>query len=176
METPGPRPAGDVRTAFARLYDSCADRIHHYLVVQLGSRADADDVLQETFLRLVRERGRLDSVENPVAYAFAVARNESLRFLEQRSRKRGLPTHLAASDLFREAARDQGETRETAEWVAAALARLEPALRELVELKIYGGLTIREIGEVTGLPQGTVATRYRKALDVMRSRMAKECR
>jgi len=34
--------------AFAELYDTCADRIYRYLVVRLGSRADAEDVLQET--------------------------------------------------------------------------------------------------------------------------------
>jgi RNA polymerase sigma-70 factor, ECF subfamily len=40
--------------AFAELYDECADRLHPYLVARLGSRADADDVLQETFAHLVR--------------------------------------------------------------------------------------------------------------------------
>ena len=43
-----------------------------------------------------------------------------------------------------------------------------------MELKVYAGLTFREIGEVIGLPQGTVATRYRSALEKMRGRMAKE--
>ena len=42
------------RAAFAELYATCADRVHHYLVIRLGSRADADDVLQETFVRLAR--------------------------------------------------------------------------------------------------------------------------
>ena len=51
-------------SAFAELYDACADRVHHYLVVRLGSRADADDVLQETFVRLARTRKRLATVEN----------------------------------------------------------------------------------------------------------------
>ena len=44
----------------------------------------------------------------------------------------------------------------------------DPELREIVELKIYADLTFREISEVTGLPQGTVATRYRSALEKMR--------
>ena len=57
---------------------------------------------------------------------------------------------------------------------ATSLARLAPDLREVVELKVYSGLTFREIGAVTGLPQGTVATRYRSALETMRGRMAKE--
>jgi RNA polymerase sigma-70 factor (ECF subfamily) len=47
-------------------------------------------------------------------------------------------------------------------------------LREVVELKVYAGLTFREISAVTGLPQGTVATRYRSALEKMRLQMVKE--
>ena len=68
--------------AFAELYDACADRVHHYLVVRLGSRADADDVLQETFVRLARTRKRLATVENLVAYVFATARNEAIRLID----------------------------------------------------------------------------------------------
>ena len=67
--------------------------------------------------------------------------------------------------LFHEVPRDDLQAIETAEWVVASLARLSDDLREIVELKIYGDLTFREISEVTGLPQGTVATRYRSALE-----------
>jgi DNA-directed RNA polymerase specialized sigma24 family protein len=58
--------------------------------------------------------------------------------------------------------------------VAVLLARLDSSLREIVELKVFGALTFREISEVTGLPQGTVATRYRSALETMRGQPAKE--
>jgi RNA polymerase sigma-70 factor (ECF subfamily) len=69
--------------AFAELYDACADRVHHYLVVRLGSRADADDVLQETFVRLARTRAKLAGVQNPIAYVFAIARNEAARMASE---------------------------------------------------------------------------------------------
>ena len=66
--------------AFASLYDACADRVGHYLLVRLGSRADAEDALQETFCRLVRLREKLANVENLEAYVITVARNEAARF------------------------------------------------------------------------------------------------
>jgi RNA polymerase sigma-70 factor (ECF subfamily) len=68
---------------------------------------------------------------------------------------------------------DDRGARETAQCVRAALARLEPVLREIVELKIYGGLTFQEISQLTGQPQGTVATRYRRAMEKMRSQLAR---
>ena len=75
--------------AFAELYDACADRVHHYLVVRLGSRADADDVLQETFVCLARTRKRLATVENLEAYVFATARNEAIRLVERQAATAG---------------------------------------------------------------------------------------
>jgi len=160
--------------AFAELYDECADRVHHYLVLRLGSRADADDMLQETFVRLARTRKRLAAVENLVAYVFATARNEAIRLVERRSREGRLRAASSRESLFREATDDGLQDIEAAEWAAASLARLSQDLREIVLLKIYADLTFREISELTGLPQGTVATRYRSALEKMRSQMVKE--
>jgi RNA polymerase sigma-70 factor (ECF subfamily) len=164
------------QAAFAELYDACADRMHHYLVVRLGSREDADDVLQETFVRLARTRKRLSGVDNLVAYVFTIARNEAARLAAGRARRREQQAGLAGSVLFMEAAVNDPEAREAAELVAAALRRLEPEGREVVELKTYAGLTFREIAEVTGLPQGTVATRYRTAIGRMRGWLARELR
>jgi len=174
MDHPAERLARGEPSAFAELYDACADRVHHYLFVRLGSRADADDVLQETFVRLARTRKRLASVENLVAYVFATARNEAIRLVERRWREGRLRPAPSRESLFLEARGDGLHDIETAEWTAASLARLSHELREIVELKIYADLTFREISELTGLPQGTVATRYRSALEKMRSQMVEE--
>jgi RNA polymerase sigma-70 factor (ECF subfamily) len=161
--------------AFAELYDAGAGRIHHYLVVRLGSRADADDVLQETFVCLARTRKKLAGVENLMAYVFATARNESTRLMERLQREDRKRAHLSPDSLFQDSRSSLLSERETAEWVTAALQRLSDELREVVELKIYAELTFREISEVTGVPQGTVATRYRTALEKLRGELVKEC-
>ena len=172
----GERLARGDRSAFAELYDGCAHRVHHYLVVQLGSRDDADDVLQETFARLARTSDKLAAVENLTGYVFAAARNEAARLLAQKSReRRQRGAEPAAADLFCEAAGDDLVAREAAEALWAALARLGADEREVVELKTYGGLTLREIAEVTGAPPGTVATRYRTAIARLRGWLKKTC-
>jgi len=168
MNQLGERLAQGDQAAFAELYDACADRIHHYLVAYLGSPEDADDVLQETFVRLARGRKRLAGVDNLAGYAFAVARNEAMRLAGRKARRGQVRTAASGDALFRAAAGADLEARETAELVATALGRLAPECREVVELKTYAGLTFREIGEVTGQPVGTVATRYRTALGRLR--------
>jgi RNA polymerase sigma-70 factor (ECF subfamily) len=162
-------------SAFAELYDTCAGRVGHYLAVYLGSRADADDALQETFLRLARNKRRLAKVDNLAAYVFAVARNEAARLAKRQARRQREKTPLTGEDLFCDVSNDHdAELREAAETVAAALAQLTPDLREVVELKTYGQLTFQQISVVTGLPQGTVATRYRSAVMQMQEWCARQ--
>jgi len=173
MDDLGSRLAHGDPVAFAELYDRNAARLYRYLAVRLGSRADAEDVLHDVFVRLARTRKRLTEVTNLVAYLFAAARNEAARFVARRARGAVAETAGAARLELREAPAGELEGREAVEWVGAALARLEPCLRDIVELKTYGGLTFHEISEVTGLPQGTVATRYRKALEKMRIELAR---
>lgn len=160
--------------AFAELYDACADRVHQYLAMRLGSRADADDVLQETFVCLARTRSRLAKVENLEAYVFATARNEAIRWVERQARHGRHTAALFRESMFREAPRADHQAIETVEWIVTSLARLSEDLREIIELKIYGNLTFREISELTGLPQGTVATRYRSALEKMRLQLVED--
>jgi RNA polymerase sigma-70 factor (ECF subfamily) len=166
------RLARGEEAAFAELYDACADRLHHCVAVRLGSREAAADIVQTAFLRAVKSRRRFRGVDNPVAYMFQIARNQSLRTAKRRRQDQHT---LPAGKLF-VAARDIQPEREDAEVAAAALAKLDAADREIIELKVVAGLTFREIAEVAGLPQGTVATRYRRALESLRGWLAKQFR
>jgi RNA polymerase sigma-70 factor, ECF subfamily len=174
MQALGKRLAAGEPSAFAELYELCAARVYHYLVVRLGSRDAADEVLQEVFLRLVRQRQRLAAVENLSAYVFAIARNEGIRHSGRRLRENQSRRALTAEDLFQETHCDDVELREIAETVAVALQQLPEDLREVVELKIYGGLAFCEIAELLATPQGTVATRYRTALARLKEWFARQ--
>ncbi len=165
------RLARGEQIVFAELYDACADRVYHYLLVRLGTKEDADDAMQEIFFRLARNRRKLAKVDNLDAYVFAIARNEAARLAARRARRQRGQRPFDGEELFRASASD-GEARETAEIVAAALGQLSMELREVVELKTYAGLTFQQIGQATGLPQGTVATRYRSALAKMHTWIA----
>jgi RNA polymerase sigma-70 factor (ECF subfamily) len=173
MGTLQARLARGDQAAFAELYDACADRVGHYLLMRLGSREDVNDSLQETFLRLARIRRSLAKVENLEAYVFAVARNEAARLAAGRARREAGREQLSADELFCKSPNDT-DARDTAETVAAALQKLVPELREVVELKTYAGLTLQQISQVTGVPQGTVATRYRSALAKLETWLARQ--
>ena len=173
MATLQARLAQGDQAAFAELYDAYADRVGHYLLVRLSSRDDADDVLQETFCRLARIRHKLANVDDLDAYVITVARNEAARLAASNARRQQKQEPLDSEDLFCCRSND-ADAREVAETVAAALSHLSVDLREIVELKTYAELTFQQISQVTGLPQGTVATRYRSALAKMQSWFARQ--
>jgi RNA polymerase sigma-70 factor (ECF subfamily) len=168
------RLAGGEEDAFEQLYDLCADRLLRYLTLRLGCPERAADLLQTTLLRAVKSRRRFAKVDNPVAYLFQIARNEMARKVRGWSRR--VTTIPITGDLLWQWAGDPTCQREDAEAVALALARLTADDRELVELKIYAGLTFREMAQVTGRPQASVATRYRRALASLRPWLAKQYR
>lgn len=172
MQRLSERLARGEESAFAELYDACADRLFAYAKSRSGSHEVAADVVQSSFLRLVKSRRRLRKVESPVAYLFQIARNEVSR---QGSRDlNGSSQSLDTADSVPDVRwRDGVDDADTA---SAVLDRLDAAAREIVELKIYGGLTFEEIASTTGQPLGTVTTRYRRALESVRDWLEKQYR
>jgi RNA polymerase sigma-70 factor, ECF subfamily len=161
------------QAAFAELYDAYAHRVGHYLVLRIGSRHDAEDVLQEVFARLARMRHKLGKVDDLEAYIITIARNEAARMVARDARRNLKQKPLESAELFCYPP-DNAAARNAAETVAAALSHVSAELREIVELKTYVGLTFQQIAAVTGLPQGTVATRYRSALAKMQTWISRQ--
>ncbi|HLG42546.1 MAG TPA: sigma-70 family RNA polymerase sigma factor [Planctomycetota bacterium] len=144
----------------ARLYDAHADALFKFILSITGRAADAEDALQELFIRVARNEGRLAAIERPTAYLFEMARNEALRLLGRR-REPGIE--------FVRPTPDSGA--EEAEEVNRALADLPREQREVVALHVYAGLTFAEIAERLGEAADTVASRYRYGLQKLKERL-----
>jgi RNA polymerase sigma-70 factor, ECF subfamily len=164
MKSLAARLAAGEESAFAELYDACAERLFRYLTWRLRSRDAASDVLQQAFLRAVGSRQKFAKVGNPVGYLFQIARNEAARF---RATERKQKVDRIDGDAVVGTDGKDGQ-RVDAEVATAALKRLSEDDREIVELKIFGDLTFREIADVVAIPQATIATRYRRALESLR--------
>jgi RNA polymerase sigma-70 factor, ECF subfamily len=158
--------AGDER-AFASLYDRYARRMFRVALRILGRREDAEDVVQEVFLAIVRSRERLLVVNDLSAYLFAALRRAAGRCALRRAQ---LP---ATSPAAIEAAVSPAGTplRDSAECdrLQRAVRALPQRQREVIALKIDGELTFAEIGEVLGVSINTAASRYRYALQKLKS-------
>jgi len=155
--------------AFQSLYDRCSQRLFRFLVSKTGSCDLAADALQETFLRAIKFRERLREVNSPESWMFTIARREANRILTRsnRTRHNGL---VDAEGIHKRAISEQVDVDDREE-LETALAGLTSDEREILELHIYGGLTFCEVAEVTEIPPGTIATRYRSAIAKLRRRL-----
>jgi RNA polymerase sigma-70 factor (ECF subfamily) len=168
-------PAGDPLTqglaegreeAFAALYDRFGTALFRVACALLPARADAEDAVQEVFVSLVRSRHALGRVENLRAYLFAALRFAALRIATARKQER----RAAEMDLTHVPAPTTDSVEiEQAVRLERALGLLPPAQRELVALKIDGGLTFAEIASCLGISPNTAASRYRYALEKLRA-------
>lgn len=154
--------------AFELFYEQFSGGLYRFLVSKTGSSDLAADVLQETFLRAVRFRERLREVNSLEAWLFTIARRESDRLLARKERTgHSDVAGVSNSQQLVASASAELDNRDELEAVFAELTAVD---REILELHFYGGLTFREISEVTETPQGTVATRYRSAMARLRKR------
>jgi RNA polymerase sigma-70 factor (ECF subfamily) len=118
--------------------------------------ADAEDAVQDAFARLCKMRGRQ---EVSVAYVFAAVRNAALDRV--RGRREDSPCPLPS---WIEAAGSAASDRERDVAIARAVDELPQELREPVFLRAFGGLTFREIADLTQTPLQTAVSRYHAGL------------
>lgn len=134
--------------------------------------AQAEDAMHDGFIRFWKRR---EQVDDPLAYLYRSVRSAALdrhradSRREQRERDRASTPSGEQPAPWQHAAKDEEQV-----CLRASLAALSEAQRELVVMKIWGGLTFAQIAEATGLPKSTAAARYAVALSALKQTMAIE--
>jgi RNA polymerase sigma-70 factor (ECF subfamily) len=166
--------AGD-QNAFETLVRRHQTRVFRLLMRMLGSREEAEDVAQETFLSLHRNGHRFRGESRFSTFVYRVAANAALN--RRRSLGRGrqrvqkLAERQSAGDDLPEAPRDPEDATAAVEigvQVREALGQLSPALRLPLVLYDIEGLAYGEIAQVMGVAEGTVKSRIHRARQAMR--------
>jgi RNA polymerase sigma-70 factor (ECF subfamily) len=169
-------------SALAAFYDRHSRLTYSLIVRILGTSSDAEDVLQETFVRVWSRADSYDPLlGSPVTWLTRIARNRAidrLRARRVRANVAGASFAPAAGEVVRAVepvTRENPETefadRSVAGAVRTALAALTPAQRTLIEAAYYEGYTHTELAARFGVPLGTVKTRIRTGLAAMRDRL-----
>ncbi len=172
MERPGIDPLtvglaeGDER-AYAELYDRFGWRLYRTALGMLGLREDAEDIVQEAFMGILQSRHRLVDVQDLTAYLFTALRRAAGRCARRRARAGGLPEAVAGA-LAAPADR-KDHSGPCSERLERALSSLPAEQREVISLKIDGELTFAQIAQVIGVSTNTAASRYRYALEKLRT-------
>ena len=160
--------AGDA-DALAPLYDALAPALMALAVRLCGGREDAEEVVQDVFVRLVKTADRFDPRLGSVrALAYTMLRN----LVASRGRRAAArPVTVDLDPDGASGARDPRRAQENRLMVGDALAALEPLDRTLVREAYLEGRSHTELADRHGLPLGTVKSRIRRAVRRLRRRM-----
>src|SRR6478735_3357338 len=139
------------------------------------SLADAEDVLQEAFVRFWRHQRELPG--DPQALLLVSIRRAALDLARRNDRRQAREERADGGQENRDAVfgRLPGEGDERRQEIEAALARLPAEQREVLSLKIWQELTFEQIGELLAISPNTAASRYRYALIALRAQLEPLC-
>ena len=156
--------------AMSELYDRYSSVVYGVALRVLQDAAAAEDVVQDIFLQLWRKPEAFDSSRGSLgAWLAVIARHRSIDRLRQRRPETDIEEVVIAggTDL-----RDETERSLVIEKVREALGEMNEDQRKALELAYFQGLTHTEIAEKTGEPLGTIKTRIRSGLQLLRARFA----
>jgi RNA polymerase sigma-70 factor, ECF subfamily len=160
---------GDRDEPLIDLYGRYASRLYGLGLRLLGDRGLAEELVQETFIRLWRGSGRFDPARGTVrALLFTIARRVAV---DLRRRNRGATTWLGEEEGAQGAGgggKDDFEELIAGLDLRHALDSLSPKHREILELCYEGDLTQAQIADRLGVPLGTVKTRSHYALKALK--------
>lgn len=158
--------SGDA-TALKTLFGRYRSRLFGFLLKRCGDGATAEDLIQETWLRVVRSRHRYDPRRRFSTWLFQIANNLSRDLARRRDvERRGREGMLSAESIRRPTTEAPGHDLRLD--MERRLAVLPDRLREVLVLRYHQQLTEREIAEVVGIPQGTVKSRLHGAVRALR--------
>ena len=165
--------SGDVE-AVAALMERYQHRLYRYLLRLVRQPATAEDLFQQTWLRVMERIKSYNPQHNFEGWLFALAHNLAIDYL-RRYRPQSLDEPLPSGDSQVETIAGSGPgalelllVRERATWLAECVAELPVSFREVLTLRFEEEMRLEEIAVVLGLPLGTVKTRLHRSLKHLR--------
>jgi RNA polymerase sigma-70 factor (ECF subfamily) len=155
---------------FRDLFESEHARLHRFLHRLGGNAADADDLLQETFLAAWRKRDQYAGRGSAAGWLRRIAYHLHLNARAKRVRRDALaptpvPPHLDGS--VADGVADRDAARAAVRRVQDVVATLPDGPREAFVMFRFEGLSVSEIAAMTGVPPRTVETRLRRAAHLL---------
>jgi RNA polymerase sigma-70 factor (ECF subfamily) len=155
----------------AGLYEEYYDKITRYVYVRIGDKEDAQDIAGEVFLKALEALESYRDQGIPMqGWLFRIAHNLTVDYLRKMDKRRTVPVDtvvlLASDDPV-----DCAEKNVEFERVAQAMKQLTIGQREVINLRFFGGLTSKEVGDILGKSVSAVREMQRAAMKKLRGIM-----
>jgi RNA polymerase sigma-70 factor (ECF subfamily) len=154
------------RSAATTLIREVSPQLRRFFVIQLSSRRDADDLLQETWLRIHDVRHTYRPGEPLLPWLYAIARHVRIDHYRKQRRKGAREEHL--QDIGQIAAAPQAAQPADANDLEVLLATLPESQREVIQMLKISGMSIEEVARATSSSIGSVKQKAHRAYNKLR--------
>lgn len=155
---------GDVR-AYRELYDAYSKAMYNICLRMIGNTGDAEDILQEAFLQVFNNIGKIQQESSLSGWIKRIVVNQCLSYL----RKKKVYFEEVGDDHVEEAAAvDEQAFALTVTMVKDAIQQLPSGYRTVLNLYLFEDYSHREIGDMLGITESTAKTQYMRAKEKVR--------
>lgn len=149
------------REAFEKLYETYYMRVYSYVMTLAGKQHMAEEITQETFYKAFTAKSSFRGESNEVTWLCAIARNLFLD--EMRRQSKSTEADLDANADSGINIESEVEDRDASYRIHRALQELEEPYRRVFELRIFGELSFREIGDICEKTENWARVTYHRA-------------
>ena len=158
--------------AFEELYHRFARRLKGFFFLQLGGDEElAADATHDVFLRAYEARNRYQEGKNVSTWLFTIAYNICRNHYRINAYETQLSATLDAEPISDEQIEVQLDAAALDDALAQVLSELPPPLHQLFSLHYQEELTIPQVAEIVGIPEGTVKSRLHKTMNIIRKKL-----
>jgi len=156
------------RTAFEYLFDRYRDAIRRLFVLRTGDESDADDLLQETFIKVYINIHRYSAGYTFGQWIYTIARNTFIDFVRKRQDDLPIDGRFTAPVVSSAPTPEERyiNIQQRAQ-IERCLDRMPPRYRRLIEMRFFDELSYEEIAAKLAVPLGTVKTQIHRAREQM---------
>ncbi len=155
---------------FNNIWIPLAERFYRVAFHLLESGQDAEDAVQELYLKLWAARSSLGGIRNPFAYGVSILKNICIDRIRRQSARKTEPLDKAPQ-LETAPGQGRSEMKDTLRYLLGEMEKLPPNQRDVLKMRAVDGLEYEEISQRTGLSQVHVRVLVAKARKTLRSKI-----
>lgn len=171
--------------AFTEIFNRYKLPLYNYIYSMVKNRETAEDIFQEAFIKLINNLNNYRTI-NLKSYIFTIARNKIIDYFKSKKTKDEKETLSLDSTLYEyheenntlsDRIKDEYNTEyeiiknEEIKKLYEAINMLNREYQEIIFLKHFSNLSFAEISEITKTPIGTLLSRFKRALDILRKNL-----
>lgn len=149
------------REAFEKLYETYYMRVYSYVMTLAGKQHMAEEITQEAFYKAFTAKSAFRGESNEVTWLCAIARNLFLDEMRRQSKRTEADLDANADSGIN--IESEVEDRDASYRIHQALQELEEPYRKVFELRIFGELSFREIGDICEKTENWARVTYHRA-------------